>query len=409
MDKEKLWDYRKSIEPVGETIVSTGDDITQLRASENSERQELNKLLDSVQALADSQNVRLPELQKLEIQELESLNVTLDDLLAAKDVRQKHSRFPKLSPEDVSISSTAGLVAVSVDVLLVGTPKIVNRNQFDGSIFTEAIRKMGEGPLKGFWECLQSICHVPFDISAVADGMYPQNHRLRSLGHDPFFGLFFAVFDIIMGTTTFIDNTGMLRILPNAKFSVSISEKTLAVFYFLGHIVSDMFTSRGIPVPGFFLTQFFTDGVRDSSIAKMAEGMYLNGFDLRHLGSMGIPVFIKDLIIDTYLELSQEANKEIATPLAQKERAKLDASLKKEKMQFITNSITVGGNVIKFFMPPASCNPCALNAPEWLAFLRSSIAMAHAASRDFAAEDALLNRDKINAKWDALKQETDYR
>jgi hypothetical protein len=409
MDKEKLWDYRKSIEPVGETIVSTGDDITQLRASENSERQELNNLVDRVQTLADLQNVRLPELQNLEIQELEPLNVTLDDLLTAKDVHQKHSRFPKLSPEDVAVSSTAGLVAVAVDVLLVGTPEIVNRKQFDGSILTGAIRKMGEGPLKGFWECLQNICHVPFDTSAVAGGMYPQNHRLRSLGHDPFFGLFFAVFDIIMDTTTFIDDTGMLRILPNAKFSVSISEKTLAVFYFLGHIVSDMFTSRGIPVPGFFLTQFFTDGVRDSSIAKMAEGMYLDGFDLRHLGSMGVSVWINSLIIDTYLELTQEANREIAAPLAQKERAKLDASLKKEKMQFITNSITVGGNVVKFFMPPSSCNPCALNAPEWLAFLRSSIAMARAANRDFAAEDALLNRDEINANWDTLKQDTDYR
>ncbi len=97
-----------------------------------------------------------------------------------------------------------------------------------------------------------------------------------------------------------------------------------SVFYYIGHIVSDMFTSRGIPVPGFFLTQFFTNGGADNSIARIAEKMYLDGYDLRHFASMSAPIVVKDIILHLYLKLTQTSEFAILLPLVEREKAELD-------------------------------------------------------------------------------------
>jgi hypothetical protein len=99
----------------------------------------------------------------------------------------------------------------------------------------------------------------------------PNNHRLRSFAHDPFLGLFFAVVDIILGTTTCVNNDSKFTILVNTK-KASTEQKWLVAIYYIGHIVSDISTARGIPILGFFLTQFFQTEVNDSSIAKIAGG-----------------------------------------------------------------------------------------------------------------------------------------
>ena len=321
--------------------------------------------------------------------------------------KNKFRKFPKLSNTDVIISSLAGIIAVAIDIFLVGTPEVVkiykSGENFDGSILTKAIKKLGDSPLGNLCSKLETICKVPYDTSVVKDGMYPQNHRLRSLSHDPFFGLFFSVFDIIMNTTTFIDNSGCLRVLPNFTHPTSITKKLLNILYFIGHIISDVFTARGIPVPGFFLTQFFTSGSSDNSIARIAESMYLDGYDLRHFASMSTPVIIKDIIINLYLKLIDKADNFTPLPLAAREKEIIDANLKKEKMHFIANSIAVSGNVVKFFAPPYSCNPCSINAPEWLAFIKSGVNMLRAQFRDFSAEETLENRVDIDAMWEKLR------
>lgn len=402
MYEDKILDYRNILEPVGECLINTELDITQLLIEENNDRCEINDLLSRVQTLANDLGTDLPKMQQLEIIEMHQLNRTLDSLLEVKLPDQKHPKFPPLAPEDVVVSSIAGLVAVAIDIFFVGTPEVVKISgggeRFDGSVITAAIRKLSDGPISAFGEKLSKICKVPYDVSAVKDGMYPQNHRLRSLSHDPFFGLFFANFDIIMGTTTFIDNSGNLRIIVSDKSPATTTKKILAIFYYLGHIVSDLFTARGIPIPGFFMTQFFKGNGSDLSVAKIAEDMYLDGYDMRHLASMNVPVLVKNIIIDAYLKLTKASN-EIVSPVALKEKKQLDEKLRKEKMEFIANSITVGGNVVKFFAPPTSCNPCSLNAPEWFAFLRSSLIMIRATTRDTVIEEAIYNRKDIHDKW----------
>lgn len=405
MKKDKMLDLGENKKTIRDDLDSAQKHIAQLSEEENYNRREINELIDRIQSVADQNNAKVPKIQKLDLQELDQLNVTLDNSLHAQDTNQKYFKFPKLSSMDVVISSVAGLIAAIIDILLVGTPEVVKiykgGEHFDGSIITTFIRKLNNGPIEGFGENLSKICKVPYDISAIEGGMYPQNHRLRSLSHDPFFGLFFAVFDIIMGTTTYIDDTGNLRIVESGS-SVSMAEKALAIFYYIGHIISDLFTARGIPIPGAFLTQFFTYGDSDKSIAKIAEDMYTDGYDMRHLASMNVPILAKNIIIDAYLTLMNTIPNEIAMPVAEKEKVALDAKLRKEKMEWIANSIAIGGNTLKFFSPTSCCNPCSLNAAEWFAFLRSSIVMLHASTRDSTPETVICNRQSIDAKWDEL-------
>ena len=391
---------------IEEDIRQTQESIKDIAAEVNNNRKELIDLDKRIRKLAEGAGADMPaplHLQEISI-DIEEIDFLLDDVLS--EINKKHKKFPKLSAEDMVVSSVAGITAVAIDVFLVGTPKITRikgGEKFDGSILTKAIRKLGEGPLGGMFKKFETICKVPYDISVVKNGMYPQNHRLRSLGHDPFFGLFFAIFDIIMNTTTFIDNSGCLRILPNARYKSSIITKFLCVFYYIGHIISDLFTARGIPVPGFFLTQFFRNGDADNSIAKIAEKMYIDGYDLRHFASMTTPVIVKNLIIVFYLKLSEEAANVLLLPLAEREKLELDKNLKKEKMNFIANSIAVSGNVAKFFAPPYVCDPRSLNAPEWLAFIKSGINMAQIQLRDSSAEEALENRADIDVAWGNFK------
>ena len=78
----------------------------------------------------------------------------------------------------------------------------------------------------------------------------------------------------------------------------------------------------------------------------------------------------------------------------------MDGALKREKINFIANSVAVGGNTVKFFANYS--NPASLNAPEWLAFLRSSIVMTKAFARDLSTEEVIRNRQDINSIWDEL-------
>ena len=206
-----------------------------------------------------------------------------------------------------------------------------------------------------------------------------------------------------MGTTTCIDNNGRLTVLIN-KNPADESTKLLSVFYYIGHILSDICTSRGIPVPGFFLTQFFTADKPDHSLAKIAENMYIDGYDLRHLGSMSVPVITKNLIIDSYLALSGSTSA-FPMPIAESEHAKINERLKKEKMLFIANAIGTAGNAVKIIAPPNCGNPAAINLPQWYAMVSNSINMLRANLRDKTAEQIMDKRTDINRKWDALLNE----
>lgn len=384
-------------------VDSTSAETSRAIEDESKIRDSVNELISEVESLSDYLNLNLQTPDALPDIDI-SVNTDIDR--AISEITSKAKLFPALSTTELIVSALAGTLSVIIDVVLVGTPEIVKiyrgGENFDGSVLTSLIRKIqpGDGTEAGsILKWLSDKCKVPYDLSCIKGTVNPNNHRLRGLGHDPYLGLFFAVTDIIMGTTTCIDNDGALRIIPN--YAASASEKILSVFYYLGHIVSDLFTARGIPVPGFFLTQFFTGDGEDTSLAEIAKNMYMDGYDTRHLASMAVPVVVKDLIVEAFCRITKpEINGFL--PLAEKEQAEQQYNLKKEKMLFISNSVGAAGNLVKFVAPPSCCNPCSLNAAQWFAFIRSSISMTVAATRDRSAESVLDGRSRINQKWDLL-------
>lgn len=401
--RETIINFKPILSRAQDDILGLKVEIEEEKQNQKDATEEMQDLLRRINCLADTLGVDC-KIQNYNQSQINYLNDTLDSIVI-KDFTKCPS-FPKLSTSDIVISSVSGIIAVIIDAFLVGTPEVVKiykgGENFDGSILTKAFRKLGDGKVGLFANRLCEICRVPYDISAIKDGVYPQNHRLRSLSHDPFFGLFFAVFDIIFNTTTFIDNSGSLRIVSNLKYQSTPTQKIFPVIFYLGHIISDLFTARGIPIPGFFATQFFVNGNTERSISKIAENMYLDGYDMRHLASMSTPLVAKKIILDCYFKLTIHTEVTNDMPLSQTEKLKMDSEIKKEKMRFIASSISVGGDLLKFLSPPSCCNPCSLNAPEWIEFLTHSIRMTKIAIRDKTPEQVMYNREVLNDNWNVL-------
>ena len=396
--------FHRELDPIKDSTVQLNHSVAKVVEEFRAEREETNRLISDINQLAKDMKADLV-LSKLPESGDFQTNEAVDHAL--NDFSNTARAFPALNAEEYVVAILAGFVSVMIDIIFVGTPEVVKLyrggENFDGSLLTSVLRKVGKnqnGEMPSVLQWFSDVCKVPYDISAWTGVVNPNNHRLRSFAHDPFLGLFFAVADILCGTTTCIDNEGHLRILISPK-EVSTTEKFLAVFYYLGHIISDLCTTRGIPVPGFCLTQFFTNGTSDNSIAKIAERMYLDGYDLRHLVSTTVPVVVKNLIVEAYLFLNKDQT-EIFLPVMEKERQALNRQLKREKMLFVANLTASTGNVIKFLSPPNCGNPCALNLAQWFELVKNSCSMLRAATRDRTAETVMANREAVQKNWDIL-------
>ena len=334
--------------------------------------------------------------------DVEPLNLTIKDISDPK----LEGDF-NLTALDTLVSIAAGVIASVIDIVFVGTPEVVKiyrgGENFDGSVLTKILRQLGncDDKLSRMLKWLSDKCEVPYDVSVEPGVVIPNNHRLRNPGHDPLFGLLFAVADIILGTATLIDDNGNIRIIVKGK-EYPPEQKYLSVIYYLGHLLSDVCTARGLPVPGFFATQFFTTGESDRSIAKVAEQMYKDGYDLRHLASMSTPVVIKNMITDTYLNLVVSEEDGPFDLIAEREIREHKLMAYKYRLRLVSDAVSCGGNALKFFLPPTTGNMTALNLPEWTSLLKDTIADMKYQLRDKSVERAILNREIISDNWKAL-------
>ena len=377
------------------------DTVKELNSTEKNIKETKNSLDSLIQDLLELPGAMIPLCQESYLSDtaIEPINLVLSDL---SDPKLKGDF--KLNSLDVIVSITAGVIASIIDIVLVGRPEVVKLyrggENFDGSVLTAALRKVGNGDdkISELLKWLSNKCVVPYDLSIKKGVVIPNNHRLRNLGHDPLLGLLFAVTDIILGTATLIDNDGNIRIIVRDK-DYPPQEKYLAVIYYLGHLLSDMCTSRGLPIPGFVLSQFFTNNEDDKSIAKIAEEMYKDGYDLRHLASMSTPVVVKNMIIDTYIHLFLKENKSDFETIAEKEIRENKKNAYKCRLRLVSDAVSCGGNVLKFFTPPTSGNITALNLPEWASLISNTIAELKYQLRDKSVEEVIHNREIINDNW----------
>lgn len=401
-ENDKVISFDKELTEL-ELGLKNADPVLNRTAQTLSENEKL--LADILADLQQMSGMDVPALQKTEeeqvSEELASLNILLDEV---SDPR--YLGDIQLRPTDFFVSVSAGVVASVIDIVFVGTPEVVKiyrgGENFDGSILTALFRKLGNDESNGsvILKWLSDNMKVSYDISALKNVVNPNNHRLRCFAHDPLLGLLFAVADIIMGTATLVDEKGKLRVIVRPK-EYPVWQKYLSVLYYLGHLISDVCTARGLPIPGFVLTQFFTDG-EDASLARIAEQMYLDGYDLRHLASMSTAVWVKNLIIDLYLRFFVRQKTDLVLSLAKKQIEENKNSVYKYKLRLISDAVACGGNVLKFFIPPTSGNITALNMPEWTSLIKNTIISAKYDLRDKSVEKVLFEREIIDGNWEKL-------
>lgn len=210
----KVIDFGRITNSVNDDIKGAKEEITQSESDEEEERQEINDLLQKMQPFALNMKILNEYIPSLD-EKCKQLNIQIDNLLVVNPEfdNVKYSKFPKLSIQDNIVCGLVGILSALIDVIFVGTPEVVKiyrgGENFDGSILTKALRKIGNdgnSNLSQIFQWFSDKCKVPYDIPLKKDVLTPNNHRLRSFAHDPFFGLLFAVADIILGTTTCIND-----------------------------------------------------------------------------------------------------------------------------------------------------------------------------------------------------------
>lgn len=394
----------------------------------------INKEQNNIQESINNTNLMIKELEKaLEIHTSEceitndykNNNLSWDDSLflnndyikldekIQKEVYKNPQLLPKLEKIDWAAVGISGLIASIVDFLVVRIPKDINylnKYKQNGSELTKFLKSMGiddNNQLSPMLKWCENNFKVPFDKSVDKNlGIYPKNHRLKSLGHDTLFGLIFGILDIINGTITVFDKNGDIKILQNG---LSIEKGVIfAPIVWVGHIISDICTRQGLPIPGWGFLQMIqvgSFGKNDKNIAQISEWMYLNGYDLRHFATMSIVPAIIEIIIRAYHGLSLVENKEKSKKsfngIVVQEIEEMKNNLKLNKMLFLSHGFASSSNAIKVWSNAG--NPLAINVSEWSLFIKESYKMTNAINRDMTIEKVVRNRDNINNTWETIK------
>lgn len=409
MKSERFFDISCESEKIKVDLNDLGKKSVDIYENQKGLNSDLSELKKRVLSLAEKSNVYAALLNDNinsdddKFFNIDTFNLDFDELYkeVQKEVRKSVKKLPKLAKQDLLVSVGIGLIAALFDFFLVGTPHKGHSKKTESPL-TDLLRKIGntkDGELHPVLKWLEKKCKVPYDVSIVAgEGVLPYNHRLKSLGHDPVLGLLFGVLDIINGTFTYIDNNGFLRIIKRTEGADNV---LMAVVYYLGHLISDICTSSGIPIPGWCLSQFFVnEGKSGMSIAALFEEMYRDGYDLRHLASMASSVKLGEFLLWLYYALQYgKFTADMSSSVYQREIYELNYSLKKDKMVFIINATATSGNLAKFLLPPSNGNPLSLNLPQWGSMIKATISVTKDLLRDRTTELIVQNRKNIDDKW----------
>ena len=214
---------------------------------------------------------------------------------------------------------------------------------------------------------LEDKCKVPYDaVKNGLQGMGGRTHRLQSLGHDPVLGLIFGVIDILKGNLTgfsYDTKTGIHSIVTKNIAASSDMGIINAFLMQLGHLISDVGTTMGIPPPFFTLFQGLNFKLPGGSknIGAIARWMYFNGYDFRHFITMSITPACIEIILRAYLMLRHYHEKKEVKFL-------LTGIPKYRSMLLASHAIACAANAGKVYLYQG--NPLAINYAEWLTMIR---------------------------------------
>lgn len=321
-------------------------------------------------------------------------------------IDEYHLKFGKVEwcACDYAVVGLSVIVAILTDYFLVAVPpknttitingikKQIYQNQtyqgkeYNGSPITKFLlknknevmnAKKGDSNilriLKIHQRKLENFAKVPFDpsIHEQVKGLNPRTHRIQSFGHDPLFGIIFGVRDIMTGKFTAIGRDSKIQIIDMSDKISPEKNPFMALVKWICHILSDIPTTKGIPVPGLSILQCVkaespfsveTNGAK-LSFNDLARWMYVNGYTIDHFITMSIVPLIIELFIGVYYTVSNFDLLHRIENYNRKEDVKL------QSMLALAHTLTMGGNISK--MAFMSWNPTAFNLAECMQMVRT--------------------------------------
>jgi hypothetical protein len=422
MSRDRRIDFSDDFSRISQDLSNINKDIEMQRKNSEQISNQIKELANQLKELGI--NI---ESESSSDQIKQGINVLSDDYLnklsesiekdCLKEINSNINMLPSLSKLDYLIGFFVGLIAAVVDFLLVKIPQDINylgNFKQDGSNITSWFKSLGiddDGHLNHFFSKMEEWCKVSYDASTTnafgeynqdVNGFYPKTHRMMSLGHDPFYGLIFSLIDMFNGSITLIDARGVIHHVALEKFqNPTIGGMVFAPFLYLGHLLSDLCTKMGIPIPGWAFTQllhFGKFGEKERSVADLTRWMYLEGYDLRHFVSMSIVPSIIELLTRIYNKFTVD-DAEFLSLQYEKDLMEIQYKIRLHKLLFIAHSVATSGNAIKIAMYHG--NPLALNLAEILAFTKESIQFGQILLRDKTPEKIIRNRDNIDKWWES--------
>ncbi|MEI5893505.1 hypothetical protein DXB51_13675 [Bacillus cereus] len=430
MSKKKIIDFNEEFSSIQDSISPLSSGLSRVNRMNKENLEEIERLEKEISNLFSKSNLQQSEIFNPKTNHID-INIRIyskeyfknisDELekQLLSDVNKRADLIPPLTKLDIIISVVIGLVGTIVDLFLVKVPKDINylkKYQQGGSPFTEWLRTLGideNGKLNDFFQLLEEKCKVNFDASTTkafpdyanqVNGFYPKTHRMMNLGHDPLFGLIFGLIDMFNGSTTLIDSKGIIHCIPNEKYQdFPMDNKMFAPLIWLGHILSDVCTKMGIPIPGWGFTQllqFESFGENSKKIADITRWMYVEGYDIRHFLTMSTVPVVIEMCTKMYFKFTLSKD-DFLSPIYIQELKSIQNNIRLEKMIFIAHSVAVSGNIGKIMMYDG--NPLAFNFSEWLAFAKQSVQMLLIQLRDSTGERIVRNRSKIDKEWEDIE------
>lgn len=405
-------DFDKDKEQLEQTYSELEKNKGELAEKQLENSQRLDDLLNKVNAIRE--NLGLEQLEYNNDTATSDLDMYIENIFPFNDKKNISNNSMKMQPMDYIVAALSGGLAAVIDIFLVKIPKdtIIVRNGErllqEGGYLTEILRSIGldeNGKASQWITTLENHFKVPYDKSVDPDiiGLNPRSHRLHSLAHDPSIaGLIWGIKDIVSGTFSCIDKNGCLVV---EKVTEAGFEKLFtAPILWLGHLLSDVFTKMGIPIPGWSylqLLQFGSFGDKQRSIAEVARYMYLEGYDLRHLVSMTTTNAVIELIVRLYYHLVCKKRPDDFSLTAEKEYVEIKNKIKLHNMLFVAYSVATCGNIAKLCVYQG--NPTAFNLPLWLGMIKESVTQVVIANRNTKSyEEAIENRHIIDERFKQL-------
>lgn len=404
--------FDKKNEQLEQELTDVKINVDKQRESQLECSQQLDDLLNGVNKLRE--RIGMQKLEWEENSTVLELDQYIKQVSPNKAIKSTIDAKFKMQPIDYMVAAVSGGLATVVDIFLVKIPKDVaivrngERVFQEGSSLTGILRRIGideNGKASKWVTTLEKWFKVPYDKSVDSDiiGLMPKSHRLHSLAHDPSMaGLIWGIKNIVSGTFTCIDKNGCLVVEKVAETDF-LKLFTAPILWF-GHLLSDVFTRMGLPIPGWSylqLLQIGSLGEKQRSIAEVARYMYLEGYDLRHFLSMSATNAVIELIVRLYYHLVCKKRPNEFSLEAEKEYVEVKNKIKLHNMLFASYSVASCGNIAKICAYQG--NPTAFNLSLWLGMIRESVTQIEILNRNSKGdENAVENRHIIDENFEKL-------